>query len=114
MMTNHDIEIIRGNVSTQLLELNPSHTVMVDRGDEVTWFITSGATNVDRFKIKRKPSSGDIFSSEKPPPSAPTTRGTGKIKNNAAQGSEYEYAILWKAKGSNEWLMHDPKIAINT
>lgn len=119
MPANHDIVILSGYTPSpreprKSLHIHPSRTVNVEPGDTVTWSITGGKTNVYSFRIQKKSTSGEIFSSAAPPPSRQTNRGRGRVSGSAPRGRIYDYSIWWKRDQNSPEIEHDPKIAINT
>ena len=105
-----EIVIIEANSSTRDLVLNPSGTVVVKRGDKVTWSIT--ATNVESFRIEKKESSKEIFALLDKPPKKQTKKGSGRVGLYPKDYTEYEYSIFWIPVHGTKELEYDPKISI--
>ena len=104
------IKIMNGDPENGHLILDPDTTVIVKPGWKVEWVIDS-SSNVNKFHIKKKPGSSEIFNRNHKPPSRDTTRESGIVGNYKER--TYSYDIKWKIKGYEKQYTFDPKLAIN-
>ena len=111
-MAKH-IKILSGDSTSEILELDSSDPIYVDKGEKVTWSIKGSThqTNVASFYIEEKENTEQIFLFLYRPPRNHTKNGGGLVNPFVRDGAEYEYSIHWiDSQGKN--CTHDPKISV--
>jgi hypothetical protein len=84
----------------------------VDKGDKVIWIIGSGSGVKKIDKIVK--SGGDEVFSNKPSKKLFSKKWVGTISNTVRYGAEQKYDIHYTPEGSNEIMVYDPKIIVNS
>lgn len=105
------ITIESGNPLNDSLKLNSDTTPEVYKGRKVTWIIDQ-SSNVDSFRIQRKPKSKRIFLFSPSSEYNKEASGTVSPRYLVANGKLFNYNIYWKMKGDTTVRKFDPKLSV--
>lgn len=105
------VKIIKGNPTTQELELNYNGRRDAHKGDRIQWVINGNSGVHSIVEILGKGNWSAIWQSL-PAPVGSSGVWRGVLKTTAPINTEYQYLIRWTAKANGDVLTQDPLIRI--